>query len=97
VAAAAKEQTRARPAEPARPASAAPAPYSTAVTKIGALLADPAARAVLDRHFPGVAGDPRIGMAKGMTLRTIQNFAPENFTDAALDAADAELAGLPAK
>jgi cytochrome P450 len=74
---------------------AAPAAYSTADTKIGALLADPAARAVLDKYFPGVTGDTRIGLAKGMTFRRVQKFAPEMFTGEALDAADAELAKLP--
>jgi cytochrome P450 len=78
--------------------SAAPgARYSTAETKLGALLADPAARAVLDRYFPGVSADKRIGMAKGMTLRTVQKFAPDTFTTEALDAADVELAQLPAR
>jgi cytochrome P450 len=75
---------------------AAPATrYSTADTKIGSLLADPAAQAVLDRYFPGVSSDKRIGMAKGMTLRAVQKFAPDKFTTEALDAADAELALLP--
>src|SRR5207302_1809469 len=47
-----------------RPAgSVSPASYSTATTRIGVLLTDPAATAVLDRHFPGVSTDARIGMA----------------------------------
>jgi Cytochrome P450 len=71
--------------------------YSTADTKIGALLADPAAKAVLDKYFPGVSSDKRISMAKGMTLRAVQKFAPDKFTTEALDAADAELAPLPVK
>ncbi len=79
----------------AETAAEAPARYSTADTKIGALLGDPAAKAVLDRHFPGVSADPRIGMAKGMTLRAIQQFAPDQFSSEALDAVDAELAQLP--
>jgi cytochrome P450 len=69
--------------------------YSTTDTKIGALLADPAAKAVLDRYFPGVSEDKRIAMAKGMTLRAVQKFAPTLFTTQALDAADSELAKLP--
>jgi cytochrome P450 len=69
--------------------------YSTADSKIGALLADPSAKAILDKYFPGVSDDRRIAMAKGMTLRTIQKFAPELFTATSLDAADAELAKLP--
>ena len=55
------------------------------------LLADPEAKAVLDRHFPGVSTDPRIGMGKGMTLRSIQKFAPDMFTEEAMNAVDAEL------
>jgi cytochrome P450 len=71
--------------------------YSTTDTKIGALLADPAAKAVLDKHFPGVSADKRIGMAKGMTLRAVQRFAPDKFTTEALGAADTELALLPVR
>ena len=69
----------------------APSSYSTGATKIGALLADPAAKAILDKYFPGVSSDSRISMAKAMTLRTVQKFAPELFTAEALDAVDAEL------
>jgi hypothetical protein len=61
------------------------------------LLGDPAAKAVLDKYFPGVSGDKRIGMAKSMTLRAVQKFAPDKFTIEALDAADAELASLPVR
>jgi cytochrome P450 len=75
-------------------ATAAAARYSTADTKIGSLLADPAARAVVDKYFPGVSDDKRIAMAKGMTLRAVQKFAPDKFKTEALDAADAELARL---
>ena len=68
--------------------------YSTAATKIGDLLADPATQALLDKHLPGVSSDPRIGMAKAMTLRAVQAFAPGQFTTEVLDALDAELAKL---
>lgn len=68
--------------------------YSTATTKVGDLLANPAAAAILERHFPGFSADSRIGMAKGMTLRTIQKFAKDVFTEEALTAVDAELAEL---
>lgn len=84
--------------EKAAPAPAAPATDgpSTAATKLGVLLAGPETRALLDKHFPGVSSDKRIAMAKGMTLRSIQAFAPSQFTDEALDALDADLASLPA-
>ncbi len=79
-----------------KPKEAEPAPtgFSTAHSKIGELLADPAAKAVVDKHFPGVTSDPRIGMGKGVTLRMVQKFAPDMFSDAALNAADADLAKL---
>ncbi len=70
-------------------------PYSTSTTKVGDLLADDAALAILDRHFPGIGADPQIGMAKAMTLRAVQTFAPGIFTAEVLDAVDAELAKLP--
>jgi len=79
----------------AEPKPAAPAgPYSTANTKIAVLLDDPAAKAVLDKHFPGVTSDSRISMAKSMTLRGVQKFAKDMFTNEALDAADVDLAKL---
>jgi hypothetical protein len=79
----------------AKPAPAGP--YTTAETKIGVLLGDPEARAIVDRHFPGVSADARIGMAKGMTLRAVQKFAPDTFTVAGLDAVDSELSALGPK
>jgi cytochrome P450 len=75
--------------------AAAATRYSTADTKIGVLLTEPTTKAVLDKYFPGVSSDKRIGMAKGMTLRVIQKFAPDLFTTTALDAADKELEQLP--
>lgn len=83
----------------AKPVEQAPVPsggarFSTAATKMSALLADPATKALVDKHFPGISSDKRIGMAKGMTLRAIQKFAPGQFSNEALDALDADLASL---
>jgi hypothetical protein len=61
------------------------------------LLADPAAKAIIDKHFPGVSDDKRIGMAKSMTMRGIAKFAPEMFKPETLDQVDKELAVLPVK
>jgi cytochrome P450 len=69
--------------------------YSTASTKLAVLLKDGAAKDMLDKHFPGITTDKRIGMAKSMTLRAIQKFAPGQFTNDALDALDRDLAVLP--
>jgi cytochrome P450 len=74
--------------------TAAKAKLSTEATRIGELLGNDAARAVLDKHFPGMSSDKQIGMASGMTLRAVQKFAPGQFSDEALDAVDADLASL---
>lgn len=68
--------------------------WSTASSRIGDLLDDATAKSVLEKHFPGMSENPQIGMAKGMTLRAIQAFAADQFTNEALDAVDADLAKL---
>ncbi|MCB2076275.1 MAG: cytochrome P450 [Novosphingobium sp.] len=75
-------------------ASTAKSKFSTADSRIGDLLADDAAKAVLERHFPGMAENPQIAMAKGMTLRAVQAFAADQFSDDALNAVDADLAKI---
>lgn len=80
-----------RKAQPAKPER-----YSVAKTKFGVLLADPAARAILDRRFPGLSTSERFAAGHDMTLRTLRIFAPELFTAEALIAADSELSLLPA-
>ena len=72
-----------------------PERYSVAKTKLGVLLADAAARAVLDKQFPGLSTSERFSAAGDMTLRTLRIFAPELFTPEALAAADAALSQLP--
>jgi hypothetical protein len=69
---------------PAVKTSPAAIGYSTTSTKIGDLLANMGAKAVLDKHFPGMSDDERIAMARGMTLRAVQAFAPTLFTKEAL-------------
>jgi hypothetical protein len=71
--------------------------YSTSDTDIGTLLDDPAARAVVDKHIPGFSSGDQIDMARGMTLRAIQQFAADTLTDKVLAEIDADLAKLPAK
>jgi cytochrome P450 len=88
VAPAKKAQPQAQPAM----AAASAARYSTADTKLSVLLGEPALKALVDKHFPGVSQDKRIGMAKAMTLRAIQKFAPDQFSASALDALDVDLA-----
>jgi hypothetical protein len=40
-------------------------------TKVGEILKDTRAVEVLERHVPGISKNPMLGMAKGMTLRSI--------------------------
>lgn len=40
-------------------------------TKLGTLLDDPQAKAVLDQYLPGVSTNPLAQMAKGMSLKMI--------------------------
>lgn len=80
-------------------AAPAAAHYTAANTELGTLLADPAAKAIVEKKFPLLAESSAVasGMANGMTLVQLKQFKPEIFTDAALKEADAEFAKLPAK
>ncbi|MHC1781998.1 MAG: hypothetical protein AB9891_04395 [Anaerolineaceae bacterium] len=40
-------------------------------TTFGTLLDDPRAKAVIDKHLPGVSTNPMVGMARGMTISMI--------------------------
>jgi para-nitrobenzyl esterase len=62
---------------------------------IEGLLADPGARAVLDRRVPGFTSDERVQQALKMSLRDIAPFAPEVFTESLLKSLDEELAAVP--
>ena len=79
------------------PQTAAHAAYSTSDTDIGTLLDDPAARAIVDKHIPGFSSGDQIDMARGMTLKAIQQFAADTLTDKVLAQIDADLAKLTAK
>ncbi|WP_369820994.1 hypothetical protein [Novosphingobium sp. CCH12-A3] len=84
-------------AEPARPEAAAPAAkpkYSTAETDIGTLLDDPAAKAIIDKYIPGMTSNEQIEMARSMTLKAVQTYAPDDVTDERLAQIDADLAKL---
>ena len=79
------------------PVSAQTARYSTKETPIKALLADPAAKAIIAKHFPEFIASSAVarGQADRFTIRSIRRFKPRLFNDQRLAAADAELAKLP--
>jgi para-nitrobenzyl esterase len=92
----------ATPAAIAQPAPAAPAAatadhYSTSTTPLGTLLDDPAAKAVLAKYIPEVITNPQVDMARGMTLKDTQQYAPDMVSDDTLAKIDAELSKLPVK
>lgn len=40
-------------------------------TKLGEIIDNPQAKAVMDQQFPGLSSNPMVGMAKGMSLNMI--------------------------
>ncbi|MEO7247596.1 MAG: hypothetical protein ABIW31_04010 [Novosphingobium sp.] len=78
-------------------AAAAATGYTTADTSIGTLLDDTAAKAVLDKYMPQFSSNPQVDMARGMTLKQVQQFAPEKITDEVLAKVDADLSKLPVR
>jgi acetyl esterase/lipase len=62
---------------------------------VGELLDNPASRAVLARQVPVLVSSPQIDQARGLSLRSLQAYAPTVLTDARLKAIDEELARTP--
>lgn len=83
-------------ASSAEPVAAA-AQYSTADSTVGDLLDNPATKEILDKYLPAFTAAPQIDMARGMTLKSVQAFAPDTVTDEALAKIDADLIKLAHK
>lgn len=73
------------------------AKYSTSETQVGTLLDDPAAKEIIEKYIPGFTTNDQVDMARGMTLKDVQQYAPDKITDEVLAKIDAEFAKLPAK
>jgi hypothetical protein len=69
--------------------------FSTQETPIGDLLDNPGTKAVLEKIVPEFIKAERIDDARGMTLREIQPYAADMFTEEVLAKIDAELAKVP--
>ncbi|MCP5400841.1 MAG: DUF1593 domain-containing protein [Novosphingobium sp.] len=68
---------------------------SIGMTPIGELIDNPATRAIIEKHVPGLAGMVSSNaQARGFSLRSIQHF-DARMTDAVLDAIEADFAALP--
>ena len=61
---------------------------------LGALLADDAAKAVLEKHIPGISSNPQLDQAKGMSLKALAPMTQGMITDAIVDAIAADLSKL---
>lgn len=86
----------AAPVIAAAPASV-PAPatkMTTSDTTIGALLDNPASKAVLMKHIPALVGNAQIDMARSMTLKQIQAYAGDGLSDEVLAKIDVDLAAI---
>jgi hypothetical protein len=77
-------QSAPAPAQAAAPMADMPgmaAKPSVKSTTIGDLLANPAAKAVLDKDLPGLTTDPRLQQAMGMTLTDIEPYSDGKIDD----------------
>jgi uncharacterized membrane protein YqiK len=87
----------AAPASATAPAAA----YSSSATPMGVLMANPAAKAVLEKALPEFIAKMSENMERvsGMTLKEIQDslkaYAPDVLSDPKLAAIDVELAKIP--
>ncbi len=87
--------TTAVQARPAAADVARPGGYSVAHSTIGALIANPKTRAILDEYVPGFSATRVADRGRHMTLEAVQPFDSTRLTDAALAKIDAALAKVP--
>jgi len=66
----------------------------TIESTISALLADERAKAILDRHCPGMSSDSQLKIAMGMTLKQVMPFSQGRITPDVIDAISVDLAAL---
>jgi hypothetical protein len=86
----------AQDAAPAAPAAAPAAATQPSVDwTIADLLANPAAKSVLEKDLPALEGDPRLDMVKAMSLRAVSQFPEAQIDQAKLDSIQADLTAIP--
>ncbi|CAM3309272.1 hypothetical protein [Asticcacaulis taihuensis] len=92
-------QTASMPASSDAAASEAPACAAETLSSdstVGELLDNPAAKAILIKRVPELKDNDQIDQARPMTLRSLQAYAADTFTDKVLADIDTDLAALPA-
>jgi hypothetical protein len=63
-------------------------------SKLGDIVKDPAAKAVLDEFVPGASTNPQIKMAFGMTLKAVAGFPQAKISKELLAKIDEKLKAL---
>lgn len=81
-------------AAPAAAQAPAKAKFSTGESTLGALMDDAAAKAVLEKHIPGLVSNPQLSQARSITLKQLQSFAGDLVSDELLAKIDADLAAI---
>lgn len=74
------------------PAAIAQAKLSIESSSVEQLLSDAKAKAVVEKHIPGISEHPSYDMFKGMTLVQLKPFSEGQITDDTLKAIKSELA-----
>jgi hypothetical protein len=78
------------------PAEVAPAPkFSVQTSRLGAVAADPDAKAIFLKHFPEVVNHPQFNEGADLTMPEVVQYLPDVVTPEKLAAMDAELKALP--
>lgn len=85
-------------ADPATlPGAAQAAKFKTDDTSIGEIMDNPSATAVVKKYLPEMFANEQIGMARGMTLKAVQQYSADTVTDKVLASIDADFAKLASK
>ena len=68
----------------------------TSDSQMGEILDNPSAKSILDKHVPGLADNPQMQQARGMSLRNLQTFV-HALTNETLAKIDKDLEETPKK
>lgn len=79
------------------PGAAQAAKFTTNDTPIGDILDNPAAKAVVSKHLPDMMANDQVQMARGMTLKSVQQYSADTVTDKVLAEIDGDFVKLAAK
>jgi len=63
-------------------------------SKMSEILGNEEAKAILDKHVPGLSSNPQIGQAAGMSLKEVAGYAQAGISPEVLSALEADLSQL---